>query len=512
MFSIAHFIFGPRDSLKEGGNTRALVRDPATGLVVGPEQVRRFRGRPAFAEKIDLRSGRINRQDLRRDVIEMLQALDEEFNADHGKPIWDRAQRDDILGSGFAFNGSSAHLFAPPETMSDEKFIKFKPTVGDIDLIVPDDTPDELFRTLNRLEDAQLTPRIAYIGHNKKSSKVDQINALFSYTWDPDAPAGEGDTFFQIDFEFSEFEGGRPTEWAKFSHSSSWRDVEAGVKGLAHKILLFSLAAVRSPPPVSARLATPTGTAENPKISMEKDKKFVSPPPEEIEDRVQARENELRARSPRASSEALRKKAEAEVKSEINTAASRPKRLRALRSFDIVSGYADRYRKLDWQHDGNDVYKYLKRVERENSVRDIKQIFVGMFGNNPPATEKEMEGFGSFLGLLDIIKNRMTPPEIVSVYEGIVFRLFGDEAQNLSATDKQEDMEVKDKILETFRHALPEAESSTIDVDGLKSAFYAKYKIRGEEGFAEDNDTPREIDESRARRLNRLIESAIWGS
>ena len=103
-------------SVNEGGNTRALVRDPETGLVQSPEQVRKFRGRTAFAEKIDLRSGRINRQDLRRDVIEMLQALDEEFNADHGKPIWDRAQRDDILGSGFAFNGSSAHLFAPPET------------------------------------------------------------------------------------------------------------------------------------------------------------------------------------------------------------------------------------------------------------------------------------------------------------------------------------------------------------------------------------------------------------
>jgi hypothetical protein len=512
MFSISHFIFGSSDPLKEGGNTRALVRDPATGLVVGPDQVRQFRGRPAFAEKIDLRSGRINRQDLRRDVIEMLQVLDEEFNADHGRPLWDRAQRDDILGSGFAFNGSSAHLFAPPETMSDEKFIKFKPTVGDIDLIVPDDTPDELFRTLNRLEDAQLTPRIAYIGHNKKSSKVDQINALFSYTWDPDAPAGQGDTFFQIDFEFSEFEGGRPTEWAKFSHSSSWRDVEAGVKALAHKILLFSLAAVRSPPPVNARVATPTGTAENPRTSMEKDKKFIPPPPEEIEARVQARERELRNRSPRASTDALRRKAEAEIKSEINAAGSRPLRLRPLKSFDIVTGYSDRYRKLDWQHDGNDVYKYLKRVERDNATRDLKQIFVGMFGDNPPPTEKEMDDFGSFLGTLDIMKNRMTPPEIVSVYEGMVIRFFGEKAQNLSATDKQDDMSVKDKVLDVFRQVLPEAESSTIDIEGLKSDFYARYKIRGEEGFAEDADAPSEIDESRVRRLNRLIESVIWGS
>ena len=135
-----------------------------------------------------------------------------------------------------------------------------------------------------------------------------------------------------------------------------------------------------------------------------------------------------------------------------------------------------------------------------------------MFGDSSPPTEKEMEDFGSFLGTLDIIKNRMTPDQIVAIYEEMVTRLFGDRAQNLSATDKQEDMNVKNKIREVFRQVLPEAESSTIDIDGLKSAFYARYKIRGEEGFAEDDTSPGEIDESRTRRLNRLIESAIWGS
>jgi hypothetical protein len=52
MFSIAHFIFGSKEALIEGGNTRALVRDPETGFVVGgkdAEQVRRFRGREAYA-------------------------------------------------------------------------------------------------------------------------------------------------------------------------------------------------------------------------------------------------------------------------------------------------------------------------------------------------------------------------------------------------------------------------------------------------------------------------------
>lgn len=515
MFSIAHFIFGSKEALIEGGNTRALVRDPETGFVTGgkdAEQVRRFRGREAYADKIDLRSGRINRQDLRRDVIEMLKVLDNEFRKDHGRPLWDETQRDEILSSGFAFNGSSAHLFAPMETMPDEKFIEYKPTVGDIDLTVPEDRMVELFNTLNRREDRQLTSKIAYIGHNKKRPDPEQINALFSYTWDPTAPEGEGDTFFQIDFEGSEYEGGRPTHWARFSHSSPWRDVEAGVKGLAHKVLLFSIASVVSPSPVNARLATPTGTAEDPKISMKMDDKFVQPSPEEIESRVQDRISQITSSGGGGTPAAIRKRAEAEVKSEINAAKKKPAKVRALKTIDPMTGFSERYVKLDWQHNGNDVYRYLKRSERTNVTRDVKKIFSGLFGDNPPATEKELDDFESFLGTLDIIKSRMSPPEIVKVYEQMVFRFFGSEAQKISATDREEDRAVKEKILDTFRQVVPDVESSTVDLEGLKSNYYAKYKVRGQEGYSEDSMESGDIDESRANRINRLIESAIWGS
>jgi len=171
----------------------------------------------------------------------------------------------------------------------------------------------------------------------------------------------------------------------------------------------------------------------------------------------------------------------------------------------------DRYQKLDWTHNGDEVYRYLKRVERTNTIRDVKVIFDNLMGTNPPATKEDLESFGSFLGVLDLMKARMAPQEIVKVYEEMVDRFFGDRAQQLSATDPQEDMGVKDKVLETFRQYLPEVESSTVDVDGLKKRFYGRYKVRGQEGFVEDDDQPR-LDESRARRINRLIEAVIWGS
>ena len=503
-------MFGP-DPIVEGGNTRALVRDPQTGLVTGPEQIRRFRGREAYAEKIDLRAGRINRQDLRRDVIEMLRALDDAFRQDHGEPIWDPAQRDDILGSGFAFNGSSSHLFAPPETLADDEFIKYKPSVGDIDLTVPADKMDRLFDTLNRREDQQLTSKIAYVGHNKKEPGTHQINALFAYTWDPDAPEGEGDTFFQIDFEGSEYVEGRPSEWAKFAYSSAWRDVIAGVKGLAHKVLLFSIAAVRSPPPISGREATPSATAESPAISMTANPNYVPPSPAEIERRVKQREEEILAVQKRKNPARAREEAERRVRIEIGRESKHPLPMRPVRTLDLVTGLGDRYKRLDWTYNGDEVYRYLKRSERTNTIRDVKVIFDNLMGTNPPATREDLEKFGSFLGVLELIKDRMSPPEIVKVYEEMVDRFFGDRAQQLSATDPEEDRGVKDKVLEVFRQYLPDANSSTIDLDGMKTKFYSKYRIRGQTGFVEDDDQPR-VDESRQRRVNRLIEAVIWGS
>jgi hypothetical protein len=508
MFSIAQFIFGPKSAVSpimEGGNTRALIRDPETGLVVGPEQVKLRKGREAYADKIDLKADRINRQELRRDIIKMLQALDAEFKLDYGEPLWDASQRDELLTSGFAFNGSSAHLFAPPEKLSDEEFINFKPIVGDIDLTTPSEKMTDLYKMLTRLEDKQLTDKITYIGHNKKSPKgLDQINALFAYTWDPNAPEGEGETFFQIDFESSMYVGGRPSPWAKFAYSSSWDDIKLGVKGLAHKMLIFSIASAVSPPPVNAREATPTATAEQPRIKMTADKKYIPPSEEEVETKVQQKFNELMA-AKKQNPDTARKKAEDQVRKEIAAASMKPARIGPLKGIDLITGMSERYKKLDWQFNGEDVYAKLKRADREHATKDLNEIFVGLFGKEPPATEKDLENFGSFIGVLKLMKERKSPQEIVKIYEGLVFRLFGKNSQRLSATDPAEDMSVKSKILEVFRQILPETEASTVDIEELKKDFYENYKVRGQVGFVEDDESPG-VNESLLHSKGRLFE------
>lgn len=503
MFSITRFLFEDLGrGLSEGGNTRALVRDPVTGKLTGPPggTVKTFRGREAYAEEIDLKSGRIKRQDLRAEVIKAMRALDSEFKKDHGIGLWDPETRDEILGTGFAFNGSSAHLFAPPETLSDEEFIKFKPKVGDIDLTVPSDRMQELFNTLTRLEDVPLTDRITYLGHNRSSPGV-EIYALFAYTWDPSAPEGQGDTMFQVDFEASEYEGGRPTEWSKFSHSSPWRDIEVGVKGLAHKILLFSLASAKNPPPLNAYEATPTATAEDPKIRMTKDPEFIPPSPEEIAARIERRADEILATMKKKDTAKAADKARAEIESEIKRSSMIPVRPRSLMSIDLSVGYGPRYKKLDWKYNGEEVYRHLGRSSREDATRDLKEIFSGLFGQSPPPSTEDLKNMESFLGVLKLMEDRLAPLEIVKVYEKMVGRLYGSHAQRLSVTSAREDEGIKDRILDAFRRILPVVESSTIDIPGLKKEFYSKYKVRGQEGYVEDVPSSSGFNESRSRSI-----------
>ena len=45
----------------------------------------------------------------------------------------------------------------------------------------------------------------------------------------------------QVDFELVEYSNGRPTEWSKFSKSSSFDDAKQNIKGVFHKLLLAKI-------------------------------------------------------------------------------------------------------------------------------------------------------------------------------------------------------------------------------------------------------------------------------
>jgi hypothetical protein len=255
--------------LLEGGNSRAIDID--SGDHKSP---REWKGRAAFAEKIDLRT--FPRKVVTHAFIDAFRVLNEKFKAfsaaeenrqsmtteknpqsysyqEGGEYLWPDF---DVIESGMAFNGSSDAFFNPKIT--DEEYIQHKQKVGDIDLTVPGQHSRTLWALLRTLEGQPLTDKITYIGQNKPSAGSLQINAVFDLTTDA------GTVFAQVDFEASEYEhqDGKfyPTEWAKFSHNSHWDDMTNGVKGVFHKFILRAITSTISQLPDTAILTDKSGT------------------------------------------------------------------------------------------------------------------------------------------------------------------------------------------------------------------------------------------------------------
>ena len=134
-----------------------------------------------------------------------------------------------LLSTGGFLSGSSLHFFNV-KGISDEKFVSKKPTVGDIDTMVDKNKEQNLQKLLLAYNEKQIGPA--------KLLGFKRGNEQFSALWEIDDPK----LYVQIDFEFVEFEKDSPSEWAKFSHSSAWEDLQAGVKGVFHKYLIQSLA------------------------------------------------------------------------------------------------------------------------------------------------------------------------------------------------------------------------------------------------------------------------------
>ena len=188
-----------------GGNVTALNK--ATG-----QQTR--------AQKIQIKD--IGRAEFMKKFVEIFKAMNKQFKAKYKKPIW---VDETHLVTGFAFNGSTSFIMDP--SLSDEEVMKYKQSAGDIDLIIPHDLKEELWEYLDSMEGKDIIPGATYMGSNKltPSSIGEQINSVIVV----DFPNGQR-CHAQVDFEFLPFENDAPTEWAKFSHSSSFADAKAGVK------------------------------------------------------------------------------------------------------------------------------------------------------------------------------------------------------------------------------------------------------------------------------------------
>jgi hypothetical protein len=169
------------------------------------------------------------REEVSSDLKASLGEMDNSFKQKHGTSLFGNS-----LKTGSTYAGSTKHFM--DSTIPHEEFVKHKPTVGDIDLQVPEEHKD-------KLED-HLSPGSKYgnftvVGTKKHGS---QVSAIMKHE-----PTGN---HHQVDFEPVEYdkETNEPNALAKFSHSSHWDDTKNGIKGAFHKMLLSSVTAAHSQP------------------------------------------------------------------------------------------------------------------------------------------------------------------------------------------------------------------------------------------------------------------------
>jgi len=198
--------------LMEGGNLELPNPDDPT--------------KPHQADEINLKVH--NRTYMVGLLNKMLHDISAVFQAKYKKSLWSA----NLLQSREFLSGSSLHFFNT-NGISDEEFAKHKPKVGDIDTQVDAKLEPEVEEFLTAMTGKQIGDT-KFLGFSKGTA---QFNGLFQFQ---DPPMK-----IQVDFEFGGYgEGtGTPDDWFKFSHSSDWNDITAGIKGVFHKYLYRALAA-----------------------------------------------------------------------------------------------------------------------------------------------------------------------------------------------------------------------------------------------------------------------------
>lgn len=170
----------------------------------------------------------INLADHDRDIVsevimKSLVEFNQAFKEDTGLYIW----KPSVLKDGKIFSGSTKHFFDSRIPTAD--FTKHKKSIGDIDLMVDENLKTQL-RAFVSAHKGESFGTLELIGSQPSG---DQTITLWKLE-----PMGIN---VQIDLEFVEFLKDEPTEWSEFSHSASFDDMEIGIKGAFHKLLMTSM-------------------------------------------------------------------------------------------------------------------------------------------------------------------------------------------------------------------------------------------------------------------------------
>ena len=367
------------------------------------------------AEQINLKV--TNRSYIVPILNNLLNSINTAFAGQYKTPLWSPA----LLKSQKFLSGSSLHFFNV-SGIPDEQFVAKKPKVGDIDTMVSKEAEGNLEQFLNSIQGQQVGPA-TLIGFQRG-------NEQFSSLWELQDPPIK----IQIDLEFVAFNQDEPTPWSRFSHSSSWDDLQAGVKGVFHKFLIQSLAALSK-------------------------KDFL-----------------LRKMVGRGKARAEQDVPETDHMLSFAVSSKEGGGLRA--KYEPV--YDEQG--LPLIKDGLQV---LRALPAEGYEQDIDKIFLTLFGDRlgPKQAAAFSEKFWSFTGLLSVMNQLLSDEEKQRVLDSFVNKIFGRGAQGLYKGDPDRDSAEKsaalDLMLQTLKVPAPEG------LDQMKADYKASYKMPTNESIFE---------------------------
>ena len=363
-------------------------------------------GAKAKAEKIQI--DKIGRDDFVETFKSFFKKLNEDFKNVYGESIWNNQ----LLEDGSLFSGSTS--FIMNESISSDEVMKYKPSAGDIDIMVPERFTDKLWEYLNTIEGEAVIQNMIYIG----AKRNDQINSVVESTFDDYV------CNVQVDFEFLPFivESGleKPSEWARFSHSASFMDIKEGIKAVHHKYLIRSLVYCSSLLE-GVTIATAKSTPE--KLTISKSKTNQNP---------------------------------------------------RMLKFSIQKGIREAYSPM--LDDGNEMFIEGKQVFKEIPTKDSHYITEVNEMCNIAFNQviKTPELFESFVGVIQLMKEHLTHKQIEDTHNRFLNLLWGsgrDRAQELEANNPDLDFEIKEA---GYQYFIKELELDDIS-ESLITEFYKSY-------------------------------------
>jgi hypothetical protein len=341
------------------------------------------------ADEIDLKVH--NRTFMVGLLDKLLNDIDRAFKARTKTPMWSP----ELLRSKQFLGGSSLHFFNT-KGISDEEFVKNKPKVGDIDTQIDKNLEGQVEEFLTSITNKKIGDAV-FLGFSRGN---EQYNGLFEFENPP--------VKIQIDFEFGKYnpETNTPDDWYRFSHSSDWEDVKAGIKGVFHKYIYRALAKAAPSEKYIAKLA---GAGKNRKMAI------TGPTSDSNFSFAVASSQGGGAR--------------AKYKPYIDPETGQPKEINGVPVMEPLSSKDSEY------------------------IQDLGKQFELFFGNPPNGDDSQLQQ--SFLGTLDLMNKYLDTNAKQTAVTEFLDIVFEPGAQMITANDPVRDREIKfaavDAMLEKLK-------------------------------------------------------------